>query len=440
MAGERELHAGGNRAFVLVTMLGLAAVALVLHGANVVYLLNAAGCDAPLLACPAVNGAWATNDTESFLNVAWEILVGGPLSATYVSRSPGLPSLLAAAMALTGQPTPAVWAAPVFAAMAAAATGWLGWALAGSRAVMIGSGLLYLAWPVLYQFAPLLMSDADHAFLVVAATAATWHWRNDQHPATAVGAALLWAAAQALRPTFLALPLILPVLLWKRSAGRRYTAASALLWLSGWVVPLLLVTSNTQHGVRSASASLPETVTCYALPRVQEQMGLGRFADLREECFRRYEDMDIGARVAAQNDLAATFVRSYPVAFGASLAGEALDQMLTGHKPYYFDRAAALYPAFLSWPGAAFMALYWLCAMGGIARAARRPELRSLAAFTLLAAGLVMVPAALSHWVGARLRLPVDLLCMPFVIFFLASLRRTGRKDDSVRLSRPCQP
>lgn len=424
MAPDPRTGAGNDRAVFVATLLGLAAAALLLHGANLVYLLRAAGCDAPLLACPAVNGAWGTNDTESYVNVAWEVLLGGPLSATYVSRSPGLPLLMAAAMSLTGQPTPALWAAPVFAALAAAAVAWLGWSLSRSRLVMVTSGVVFLAWPVLYQFSPLLMSDADHAFLVVAAVAATWHWRNSEATGAALAAALLWAAVQSMRPTFVPLPLILPVLLWKRPAGRRYATASALLWLSGWIVPLLLVASNAQHGVRSASASLPETVTCYALPRVQEQMGLGSYRDLRADCFRRYQDLDIGTRAAAQGELAATFIRAYPVAFGTSLAGEMVDQLLTGHQPHYHDRAAGLYPAFLSWPGAGFMALYWLCALGGVALVARRAEDWPLAAFTLLAAGLVIVPAALSHWVGARLRLPVDLLCMPFVVHFLAEIPR----------------
>ena len=57
-----------------------------------------------------------------------------------------------------------------------------------------------------------------------------------------------------------------------------------------------------------------------------------------------------------------------------------------------------------------------------------------LALFLLLLAVMVMAPATVSHWVGARLRLPVDLIVMPAVVVGLSAIASAVRAQVVRRL------
>jgi hypothetical protein len=426
-------------------------LALALHAANVRYLLSANGCLSPLLVCAARNGAWANNDTPSYVSVAEQILTDGFASASYIFRPPGYPLLLAVAIALTGEPTPALWVAPFAAAIAAVAVVWFTFRLTQSIASTTAVAAMFLLWPTAYALTPLLIADAVHAYVALTASVLTWEWRQREAPAVAVLAALFWLAAQSLRPTFLVLPVLLPVLLWKRYKTRKSQLYALSLWLTTFLVPAFLLLSNlTNHGVLTMSAHMPNLLACQSVPRVKEELGMGEFKKLRQDCWQRYRwphlevkdsrrrlegqvlepgDRNIKAKLNGMNREAMEFFRRHKMASLKSFLREIEVQLLMVPDPAYFPTQRSLYPAafsrFALSPrlGPDFMKVFWIAAFLGAAIAWSR-NYRSLACFGVLCGLVVMLPAGTSHWVGARLRFPMDLLAMPMVLLSIDALAR----------------
>jgi hypothetical protein len=162
-----------------------------------------------------------------------------------------------------------------------------------------------------------------------------------------------------------------------------------------------------------------------ALPRLQEELGLGSFRSLREACIEEY-------RIAAgrRSRLDAEFLAAHTGQAIASFAAEIRDQLLHPLEPGALKRHRGLYPGFLRF-GATAMLLYWaLGVIGLIAVARTRP---GFALFLAGIAAVVMLPAGNVHWVGARIRLPVDLVFIaPVVagaIALYARLRRAPRRN-----------
>jgi hypothetical protein len=421
-------------------------LAFALHAANVRYLLSANGCESPLLVCAARYDAWASRDTPSYVSVAEQILKHGFASASYIIRPPGYPLLLAGAIARTGEPTPALWLAPFVAAIAAAAVVWFTFTLTQSIASTTAVAAMFLLWPTAYALTPLLIADAMHAYVAVTAAVLTWEWRQREAPAVAVLAALFWLAAQSLRPTFLVLPVLLPVLLWKRYKTRKSQLYALLLWLTTFLVPAFLLLSNlTNHGVLTMSAHTPNLLACQSVPRVKEELGMGEYEKLRQECWQRHRwpttfsspcgqvfepgDHAIKAKLNEMNREAMEFFRRHQMASLKSFLREIEVQLLTVPDPVYFETQRSLYPAALSRfalsprLGPDFIKVFWMAAFLGVAIAWSRGY-RKLACFGVLCGLVVMLPAGTSHLVGARLRFPMDLLAMPMVLLSIDTLAR----------------
>jgi hypothetical protein len=383
-------------------LLGVATLAALLHAGNLLHLARSYGCNLPRLGCLEAVGRSATPDTRSYLEVAAQIRERGLLGASYRRRPPGYPLLLGLSQRLTGSHSAVLWLAPPLAGVAAAAIAWLAALLAGRARAGLAAGLLFCAWPNAYQFAPLLMTDALHAFLAVAALAATLAGRERERVAAAGIAAALWAVVQSLRPTFFPLALALPLLLAKRRAGRRTRRLSLALWGATLLVPALVLASSL---ATPGATGLPNT--CYLVPRLQQELGLGQFDRLRAQCRRRYH-RDPWRQT--RRDL--EFLRAHQGDALASLGRELGTQMWFPHRPYYFRELAPLYPAWSAMrPRSA--AAFWLCAAAGLLLVARRRP--GLAGFLLLALALVMGPSLLTTRVGARIRFPLDLFALPLV-------------------------
>lgn len=400
----------------------LGALAAVLHTGNLVHLARGLGCEPFDFACPALKSALAPPDTNSYLRVAEQIREKGFFAASYFRRLPGLPLGLLAADTLAGEPTAFAWLSPLLAAGAAAAIGWIAATLSGSIGAGLAAGLLFCLWPNAYQYGPLLITDAAHAFLAVAALAATLWWRDSERPRAAGLAGGLWLAAQTLRPTFLALPALLPLLVWKRAGARRYLKCSLALWIATCAVPAFVLTSNLVREGR-----LLPIRGCYAVPRLKHELGLGNFDALRKECLKAFRtDTDRALEASRERE----FLLAHPQEALRSFLDEISHQTLFGLRPYYYRRLAPLYPGWMS-VGTRFVGLFWLCSAVGLVMVARRDP--PLALFWLLCFGLVMIPAANTTRVGGRIRFPLDLIYIPVAVLFVAKLVSRPRDPPAER-------
>lgn len=389
--------------------IGLAAFAL--NTANLVYLARSEGCGAVLELCPFETGTLSTPDSGGYVALADSIREQGFWATDFYRRPPGYPLILAGATALAGDPVAALWLGPVLAGIAAAAAAWLGAFFAGSRGAGVLAGLAFIAWPNVYQYLPLLLTDSLHASLVLIALAASIHWRTSGRTSAGLLAGALWLVAQSLRPTLLALPALLPFLLWKRSPSRRYAVVSLVLWSATLVVPLFTVASNwSRHGL-----ILPPQA-CYAAPRLKVQLGGGDFRRLRRECLQEYRKAPLQrARLDGE------FLAEHPVMAAKSFAYEILTQLLASPRPYYYSHWHEHYGGTRVMSRGS-MGIYWVLAVAALGWLVRRSP--GDAIFLAGLGALVMLPAANVSWVGARIRLPVDLVFLPPVAAFLATAVR----------------
>ena len=418
--------AGVSRFGLWAVLVGTALLAAALQAANLWYLANRFGCDPIRLTCPGPDVPWVINDTDSYMEVAREMLDLGVLRASYLRRTPGYPLLLASSIALFGQPFAALWIAPLLAAAAGMAVSWTAVVLGRRLGAAALAGALFCAWPNDSQYSPLLLTDAVHGYLAVIAFSVTVAWVQRQRASLGWLAAGLWMATQLVRPTFFLLPFLLPVLLWQRHASRAYARVSFAIWIASGIMPLSIVTSNlVNHGMPIVSIVEPETLACYAIPRMKEEMGLGTFTEIRAAAWEHYGAVaDLKVRVAMQRQEAWEFLRAHPLDALGSFGGELTSQLFAALHPGYARNLEQLYPAWLT-PPAFAIHVYWIFAAVGLVTVARQQP--NVAFFLLIVFVAVMAPATTSHWVGGRLRFPLDLLFMPVVAAFLSSLVARSR-------------
>jgi len=408
------------------------AVATLAAGAqafNLLHVARAQGCDSPLLRCEERLAAFSTPDSRSYVELGRSIQRQGFLASDYSKRPAGYPLALAASMQFLASPLPVLWLNVLLAAAAAIAIAWLTAFFSGKSGAGIAAALLFVAWPNLYQWSPLLLTDTPHALLAVCAFAATLRWRQSEKSRWAFAAGATWLATQSLRPTLLAVPALLPLLLWKRG-GRRYLALSSAVWLASCVAPgFQLIQNEARHGAllpAQAPHSLA-TLQCYASSRLRAEMGEGSFQRLRDRCLEaKRKDPEATARVELD------YLISRPGAAAGSYLGEILNQLLHPARPFYYPRQADFHPRW--WRlDAGFMFFYWMLATGGWLLLARRNPRDAL--FLAGLAGMILLPAGLTHAVGARIRFPLDLLCLPLVV-----LAATALANEAARRVRDWRP
>jgi len=281
--------------------------------------------------------------------VAQDLRAHGILGASYIRRTPGYPLLLLASSNAVGTTLPARWVGPVLAAGAAFAIVWLAIEMAGSHRSGVIAGVLAIGWLSSYCFSAALQPDGPHAFLVVMAIAATVHWRRYGRLRAAGLAGALFAAAQMLRPTLHPLLVILPLLLHKRGASRRYAIGSLLLWGTTAIVPLFVIGSNAvHHGVATPSHVMAVNLRCYTVPRIQAEQGLGSFHALRSSCLKRFQGTPPHVRIPQQIGEATSFLGNHLGAAVRSFAGELTHQLLEPIRLPDVPAHAHLYPRILA--------------------------------------------------------------------------------------------
>jgi hypothetical protein len=394
-----------------------ALLVLVCHGANLRYLARANGCESALLLCPTEEGPWASGDLKTYHRVARDIGERGLLGASYLRRGPGYPLLLLGIERLTGHVSPVRLLGPLLAALGAGAVAWLAGRLSGRLAPALLAGPLLCLWFGAYRFTAGMGPDGMHAFLSVTALALCVEWRRSERPLLGALGGALWVAVQSLRPTFFALPLLLPALLWKRGASPRYASVSLALWLASLAVPAFVVASNRiHHGVAVPSQVLANNLACYAVSRLEHERGLGEFDAFRWSCIEHFQRMPPHERVPAQMAYARKALLEKPAESLGSFLRELRVQALYPLHVWDVPKREALYPGWMQ-AGPGWLLLFWGCAAAGLAVQARRDP--GLALFLALAWLLVMLPATTSHFAGDRLRFPLDVLCMPVALAFL---------------------
>jgi hypothetical protein len=385
--------------------LACALLAFALHGANLIYRARAHGCDSLLLLCATEVGPWATGDFPTYLAVADEIRDAGFLGASYYQRTPAYPLLLFAARELTGEVSPVRWFGPLCIALAAAAAAWLAARAGGRAGVAWLCGLAVALWPNGFRFSTALRPDGPHAFLALAALAATLAFARSARRRDLAAASALWILVQGLRPSFFGVAAALWPLFARALGDPARRAGAVALLASTLAVPAFVV----GHNGWTTGAWVPTQVggtnlACYAVPRLQQELGEGDFLSLRRACEARFDAMPRSERDAAQRAHALAYFRAHPKRALASFARELVSQLGEAASP---SRHADLYPAWLALGPRAIWA-YWLLALVGIAKLARLDAALALTLALLFA--LVMLPASSSHLVGPRLRLPVDYL------------------------------
>lgn len=408
--------------------LAVAALAAAVQALNLLHVARAQGCDSALLRCSEGLAAFSTPDTRSYIEVGRSILHQGFLASDTTTRPAGYPLVLAASMRFFASPLPALWLNPLLAGAAAMAIAWLAVCFTGKPGAGLAAGLLFASWPNVYQWSTLLLTDTPHAFLAVCAFAATVRWRDTESPGWAFAAGVAWLATQSLRPSFLALPLLLPLLLWKKKSGR-YLALSVAVWLASCIAPSFqLIQNELRHGAllpAQAPHSLA-TLQCYASSRLRAELGEGRFGELRDRCL---DAKRLDPQASAKREL--DYLLSKPGAAASSYADEIIRQLLWPLKPYYYPRQAGFHPTW--WRlGSGFMALYWLAASAGWLLLLRRSP--RVALFLGGVAAMILLPAGLTHAVGARIRFPLDLLFLPVAV--LAATQAGARLIRTLQRSR----
>ena len=224
-------------------------------------------------------------------------------------------------------------------------------------------------------------------------------------------AAAAWIATQLLRPTFFAIPALLPLVLFRKGVARRRAIVGGALWASTWIVPAFVVGSNhVHHGVAAPSHIVTVNLRCYAVPRLQEELGQGKFRQLRRECLDRFRSMEPALRVRTERTEAMEYLSAHLTEAVVSHVHELGIQLVEPLRLYSVPRQSDLYPR--GWEfGEIPLIAFWLLGCAGVARLAR--EDRALAIFLAGVAVLVLVPASFAHYTGGRLRFPLDLFFIP---------------------------
>lgn len=421
-----SLDAAMRRRTKLLMLCALGSFAALCLGANLLYVAASVDCGFLLQRCAAADPPWHQPDSNEYLRLAKQLGKEGPNHLPVDSRSPGYPSLLFVATAITGEPAAALWLAVLAGALAAACIAWLATRWTGRPWLGVPAVLLFCLWPHVYRFSPLLITDALHAFGLVIALAATAEWRRTERPGWVLASGVAWLLVQSLRHNFFIAPALIPLLLWKSGSSPGYRRLSVALCLATVVLPSSVVLANaSRHGKPIASTKLYQVMTCETIPMLKTWAGLD-FREEREKCMRRYQAMPVGRRVDQQMLEVRGIFSLYPRQYLTILLHSFLTQMSFEMRPWELKAQGLLYPAWLLVPSFV-MVLYWLLAAGGLALLSRREP--GLVVFLLAVVVVVMVPASFTHTAGGRLRLPLDIVFMPVVVFCVERIVGATRRS-----------
>lgn len=411
-------NASTRRACIL-----LAVVAVALHAANLLMIAWA----------PSVDGvpAWHMYDTRSYLDCADALISGQPMPTAFRER-PLVPVLIVAARSLGLADWHALWPSVLLQFPATLAVAALAFRFVRRRWAAVAAAILYATLPNMFQYVPLLGTDALNAQFMIIALAATVGWADTGDRRLAVLGCLCWAGAQLARPTFFPVavamvPILLP-LLWKR--GQRL--AVAIYLASCGVVPTVQAVVNyAAYGIASPSLTGAEFYHRVLAPKIRTEQRVSQgeprskvwteerdvlaVADPDWRALRYYEAVPHDREsyrshydaVIAKN---VDFVRSNRWWLVQGIPNPVYHQFLTPPRFRQAERAEDIRPGqdrFLL----NLHKVAMIIAIMSLGALIRRFPLEFLG-FAGVAA-LVLLPMGLMMWLRSSARLPLELLVIP---------------------------
>ncbi len=414
-------------------LLALALAAVLAHAFHAWQVINR-----PMSGPPAFH----MYDTLSYLGDARALRAGEPMSPAFQDR-PLLPGLIS----LSAKLNLPVWTAlivPVFLqGFLVYAIGFIAFFMSGRVTAAGLAALLTVFYPNFYCSVPQLGTDAMGTQFMMLAIAAGMKWRVDSRKTWGFLSGFLWLCAQATRPTFMPIAILMPFLLWPlwQDKSRRISLILFMAFLT--LFPLgLSIKNGVIYGIPSANLTRPEMLSrCLVaklntMKRHSENPGpLSKYWE-EERDILAVQDADWAALKLYhpgkrdRGEFSKTYVRLVH-RMNEHVQHDSKWLWKGAHIPYYslfLSRPPSFNPVPTDTPPALWQSwglrldkVFLLFALMGIPIVLRR-----LPSIGLLWGGLLflmLAPLVVFMWLAPATRLPVDALAIPLAALALSNPR-----------------
>lgn len=329
------------------------------------------------------------------------------------------------------------WSVTILVPCVVVALGWAAWRVTERQWAVVLSGLLFLVYPNAYQFGVLIETDMLHAYLAALASVTLWEARCSCRRLWLYVTGLLWFLTHLTRPALWGMGLLIPYIIWPLIRQRALRVSALFACVAALVVPVWFAAINfIRFGIASPSLHTAEILFVWTRSRVVAAVEARQDRALLTPVVQR----EVGLRrqdprwkvLHGEYKNAAEFASAYRSVLKESLDvlwrykrewlkttfGEWLHQL--SYPLRYHHRYTTV-----SWPREEKLQAYlfrpllklawWFGWCGGVWLA--RGRHRILAWIVAAVAVLNFLPSALSCWLNARIRLPLDLLSMPLIVF-----------------------
>lgn len=350
-------------------------------------------------------------------------------------RTPGYPLAIAGCIAAFGTASAVLFLGAITAGLAAWSAARLTALFGGSHTAIRFAGAVTAFLPNSLGLSAMMLTDAiaGHLTLVWLYALIVACWKRSL--SLLLASALLLMVLQLLKPTFNIAGLLVFVVVLLFYKGKYRSGLAAALMIFSLVLPVYFASRNeAAHGIQSASLLGMETAREYLYVRYLHEMTGEDYTLLtqriREEDRRDAERLSTptstyGRLYVVKEDKVKRFVREHPLA-ALRLMGTEMMQQFAAPQEFFpqvfvgdlpnWGRAIGTLLTLVLWVSG-FFGSYVLWKSGD-----KRPAL-------LLACVLAyfLATGSISHFVGARLRFPADMVAAPFAAIGLSQWRSISR-------------